>query len=93
MLEKVNNVPLNFYNLDNATDASSPSIKYAILRFHLISFLKSDQNRLEPSKVARVGTTATMFGALIYSLLWTSEEIPNAPTLLSFMLIYFGEQT
>lgn len=47
--------------------------------------------RLEPSKVTRVGTTASMFGVLLYSLLWTTEEIPNTATFVAFTLIYLGK--
>ncbi|CAL8121992.1 unnamed protein product [Orchesella dallaii] len=46
--------------------------------------------RLEPAKVARVGTTSSMFAGIIYAMLWTTEETPSTSTLLAFLLIYLG---
>jgi hypothetical protein len=48
--------------------------------------------RMEPYQVARIGTTASHFSALVYSLVWISnDEVPSVATLLSFGLVYLGE--
>jgi hypothetical protein len=50
--------------------------------------------RMEPYQVARIGTTASHFSALVYSLVWISnDEVPSVATLLSFGLVYLGEWT
>ncbi|ODM94321.1 Zinc transporter 5 [Orchesella cincta] len=46
--------------------------------------------RFEHAKVARIGTSSVMFAALLYTMLWTTEETPSTTTLMAYLLIYLG---
>ncbi|ODM87206.1 Zinc transporter 5 [Orchesella cincta] len=41
-------------------------------------------------KLHEIGTSSVMFAALLYTMLWTTEETPSTTTLMAYLLIYLG---